>query len=600
MDGIRWLHLSDLHCGQRGEKTRWPTARESFLSDLRAQCRQHGAPDLIVVTGDLAFSGHKREYEKLRLILDEIDAATGTRPLWITVPGNHDLRWPEPGDATQKGLRDYDQDAALRRAVHSTSDTQRFLRKLFADYERFFKDRILADWQARKSELSLTFSLGTLPGSFVLRVEKAGLSLGVVGLNSAYLQLSGDDYEGKLCVEPEQLPGDLPRFVDSCDASILILHHPPSWLSKRSRKLLEQDIAPPGRFVACLFGHMHGHRSETTIGSSGEPRRYLQGSSLFGLEHSGERSEERVSGYSFYQLGRTGAQEGRLDRHVRTAQFLDDGKLLMVADPATGEHGTSYSIKLPARVPHAPVSSPHGHSTTHHAPLDNPFAHSGRITDPRLFVGRRELLRRIFDDLRQGMSRALVGPMQIGKSSLLSMVCALAPERLPQVVPVYLNLQLIDSDGDFFDALCHKLGFAPSRGYKLERQLTGRRVVLCLDEVEKLRSDRFPIEVREQLRGLADGADAPLTLLLASRVSLAELFPDAHAQTSPLYNICPPLPVPPFSVAECRELIASRLHGTGVVFSEAEVTALYENSQGHPATLVALAAALFADRRGRA
>ncbi|HND10089.1 MAG TPA: metallophosphoesterase [Pseudomonadota bacterium] len=598
MDGIRWLHLSDLHCGQRGEKTRWPTARESFLRDLRTQCEAQGAPDLIVVTGDLAFSGQKREYEKLRPILDEIDAATGTKPLWITIPGNHDLHWPAEGDATAKGLRQYDEDPALRRAVHSGSDTQRYLRKLFSDYERFFKDRILSDWQARQSELSLTYSLGQLPGSFLLRVQKNGIRFGLVGLNSAYLQLGGDDLEGKLCVEPEQLKDDLPRFVDGCDAAILLLHHPPSWLSKRSRKLFEQDIYPPGRFVACLFGHMHGHKSETVIGSSGEPRRYLQGSSLFGLESFGQKHEERVSGYSIYELRRTRPQEGILLRKVRTAQFLDDGALRMTADPATGHAGTEYPIKLShgeAAIPsEAQHSQPLPQSTN-----SNPFVHSGRITDPRLFVGRTELLRRIFDDLRQGMSRALVGPAQIGKSSLLSMVCALAPLQLPQVTPVYLNLQLIDSDGDFFAALCHKLGFAESRGYKLERQLAGRRVVLCLDEIEKLRSDRFPIEVREQLRGLADGADAPLTLLLASRVSLAELFPDAHAQTSPLYNICPPLSVPPFSVSECRELLAKRLQGTGVQFSETELSLLCDKSQGHPATLVADAAALFAKYRGQ-
>jgi hypothetical protein len=181
------------------------------------------------------------------------------------------------------------------------------------------------------------------------------------------------------------------------------------------------------------------------------------------------------------------------------------------------------------------------------------------------------------------------------------MVCALGPERLrfePSAF-VYLNLQIIDDDGDFFDALCHKLGIAPCRGYKLERQLSQRRVVLCLDEVEKLQSERFPVAVREQLRGLADGADAPLTLLLASRVPLDKLFPDAPDRTSPLYNVVPPLTVPPFSDAECRELLSTRLRGSGVTFVDAEIAQLIEQSHGHPATLVAAAATLFDQHRGR-
>ncbi len=596
MDGLRWLHLSDLHCGQRGEKTRWPTARGPFLDDLREQCQTYGAPDLILLTGDLAFSGQRSDYEKLGRICDDIGAATGASPLWITVPGNHDLRWPEPGDATAKGLRSYDDDAELRRAVFANgSDTQRYLRKLFADYERYFQKQVVPDWQARKGELLLAFELGTLPGNFVLCVEKNGIKLGIVGLNSAYLQLGPGDYEGKLCVEPEQLPHNLPARLEGCDAALLMLHHPPSWLTKRSRKLLEQDIYPPGRFVACLFGHMHGHRSETVTGSSGEPRRYMQGSSLFGLEHYGHSHEERVTGYSLYQLRRKSESEGLLDRRVRTAQFLDDGALQFIDDPATGTAGKSFVVKLSRRVPPMPQPPRPAPATT----SGNPFVHSGRVTDPRLFIGRRELLHQIFDDLRRGVSHALVGPAQIGKSSLLSMVCALASERLPQHTTVYLNLQLVLDDGDFFDALCHKLGIPSSRGYRLERQLSGRNVVLCLDEVEKLRSDRFPVEVREQLRGLADGTDAPLTLLLASRFPLAELFPDAHAQTSPLYNICPPISVPPFSVAESRELIDQRLQGSGVNFTATEIDALYEKSQGHPATLVALAAALFDQHRGK-
>ncbi len=595
MDGLRWLHLSDLHCGQRGEKTRWPTARGPFLDDLRAQCQKYGAPDLVLVTGDLAFSGQRADYDKLRKIQQDIDAATGTNPLWIPVPGNHDLRWPEVGDATAKGLRSYDDDAELRRAVLSSgTDSQRYVRKLFADYERYFHKHVLPEWQARRTELLLTFQLGSLPGSFGLCVEKNGLRLGVVGLNSAYLQLAAGDYEGKLCVEPEQLPADLPALLEGCDAALLMLHHPPSWLTKRSRKLLEQDIYPPGRFVACLFGHMHGHRSETVTGSSGEPRRYLQGSSLFGLEHYGQSHEERVTGYSLYHLRRQSDGEGRLDRQVRTAQFLDDGALQLVDDPATGAAGRSFVVKLARPLPKPPqVPRP-----AQQPPTGNPFVHSGRVTDPRLFVGRRELLRQIFADLRRGVSHALVGPTQIGKSSLLSMVCALSSEQLPQHTPVYLNLQLVLDDGDFFDALCHKLGIPSSRGYRLERQLSGRSVVLCLDEVERLRSDRFPIEVREQLRGLADGTDAPLTLLLASRFPLAELFPDAHAQTSPLYNICPPLAVPPFSVTECHELVTQRLQGTGVTFTATEIETLYSQSQGHPATLVTLAAALFDEHRG--
>lgn len=600
MDSLRWLHLSDLHCGQRGEKTRWPTAREPFLQDLAQLTARVGPPDVILVTGDLAFSGQRRQYEQFKERMDAISALFAQPPLWVTVPGNHDLRRPTPGDVMARGLRSYPDDAELRRAVHSpTTATARQLRKLFADYDRFFKDYILSVWKSQ----GLSHRLGSLPGDFALVVQKSGLSLGLVGCNSAYLQLGDDDYERRLSLEPEQVPVDLPQFVDTSDASLLLLHHPPSWLSSRSLKLFEQDIYPPGRFLACLFGHMHGHRATTELGASQLPRRYLQGSSLFGLEHYGQTGEERVSGYSFYQLARVSATEGTLSRFARTAVFLDDGALRFVDDLRTGPAGQTLTVALRKQPVASSVAAakPTSHAADGVAPA-NPFVTSGRLTDPSQFVGRRELLRQLFDSLRHGGNRALVGPAQIGKSSLLSMVCALGPTQLalPPSSFVYLNLQIIDDDGDFFDALCHKLGIPPCRGYKLERQLSQRKVVLCLDEIEKLRSDRFPVEVREQLRGLSDGSDSPLTLLIASRMPLDRLFPDAPERTSPLYNIVSQVNVPPFRDEECRELLTLRLRGTDVTFTEAEVSALIARSLGHPATLVAEARALFEQHRGRA
>lgn len=598
MDSLRWLHLSDLHCGQRGEKSRWPTAREPFLRDLTELASRFGPPDVIVVTGDLAFSGQRREYEQFKARMDAISALYPQPPLWVTVPGNHDLRRPMSGDATARGLRSYHEDGDLRRAVHhSSSETARQLRKLFAEYERFFKEHILSVWKSQ----GLAHRIGNLPGDFALTVQKSGLRIGLVGCNSAYLQLGDEDYERRLSVEPEQIPVDLPQFVDSSDAALLLLHHPPSWLSSRSLKLFEQDIYPPGRFLACLFGHMHGHRATTELGASQLPRRYLQGSSLFGLEHYGQNSEERVIGYSFYQLQRVSATEGTLTRVTRTAVFLDDGALAFVDDPRSGSVGQRTNvalrqIQLVRSIAVTPTPSVAASA------LSNPFVTSGRLTDPSQFVGRKELLRQIFEALGRGGNRALVGPAQIGKSSLLSMVCALGPKQLGLVPEsfVYLNLQLIDDDGDFFDALCHKLGIPSCRGYKLERQLSQRKVVLCLDEIEKLRSDRFPIDVREQLRGLADGADSPLTLLVASRMPLDRLFPDAPERTSPLYNVVAQLSVPPFGDEECRELLSRRLSHSGVTFSEAEIAMLVARSLGHPATLVAEAAALFEQRRGKA
>lgn len=146
--------------------------------------------------------------------------------------------------------------------------------------------------------------------------------------------------------------------------------------------------------------------------------------------------------------------------------------------------------------------------------LINPFGKVGRITNPADFFGREELLRQIFEELDKGSNRSIVGESQVGKSSLLSMVCILGPDRL-KLSPsafVYLDMQGIHDENDFFEALCDALGIPTCRGFRLVRALRSKRYIVCLDEVEKMTKDRFTGDEREELRGLADGADAPLKL----------------------------------------------------------------------------------------
>ncbi len=225
----------------------------------------------------------------------------------------------------------------------------------------------------------------------------------------------------------------------------------------------------------------------------------------------------------------------------------------------------------------------------------NPFGDTGRITDPGRFFDRKELLRQIFEELGKGSNLSLVGESQIGKSSILSMICVWGPERLslPSETFAYLSLEWVKNESEFYDALCDALRIEPCRGYSLTRALSGMRYVLCLDEIEKMTWKGFTQDLRSHLRGLADGAEAPLRLVIASRTPLARLFPDSPELDSPLAGICLPLDVGPFPPDVARAFLAHRLHGTGVTFAESEIAALLRETGGHPARLQRAAADLY-------
>jgi len=223
--------------------------------------------------------------------------------------------------------------------------------------------------------------------------------------------------------------------------------------------------------------------------------------------------------------------------------------------------------------------------------LPNPFVpQNGRVEQPQQFFGRQREIQRIFEVLNSGSSVALIGKKGIGKSSLLSAICQQAQSRLqsPRQV-VFLDLNVIDDEDDFYSALCHELSIPKtSRGYMLARNLRNCRVLLATDNVGNMVSKKFSRQVFEQLRGLAEGTDASLRLILAAPESLDRLFNDSDDQskTSPLAGICQEENINPWDENTACAFIASRLVMTSVNFTEKEISRIVQESGGHPQRLM--------------
>lgn len=126
----------------------------------------------------------------------------------------------------------------------------------------------------------------------------------MVGLNSAFLQLTGDDYEGSLDLSVHQLlavtEGAPSEWCLQHDINLLVTHHPTSWLKDLAH--FEEQIYHPGRFTAHLFGHLHD-ADDVTVSRGGSGRKSVQGASLFGLEYLDNPEKTlRVHGYSIGQV----------------------------------------------------------------------------------------------------------------------------------------------------------------------------------------------------------------------------------------------------------------------------------------------------------
>jgi 3',5'-cyclic AMP phosphodiesterase CpdA len=343
MPSITWLHITDLHFNTdptapiAAQRWLWPDVREEFFKDLRSVYRHTGAWDLVFFTGDLAQSGTVEDYRALDEALARLWAEFrlyGSDPVLLPIPGNHDVKWPDPNSGTVRALQHWATDEGLRNFfwANDRNEYRRLIRNVFAAY---------TEWWGRRRALpnAIPTRPGLLPGDYSASYEKDGLKLGIVGLNSAFLQLGKGVREGELLdLDPRQLhevcEHDPVDWTKKHDINLLMTHHPRQWLNPEAQRQFVQELARGDRFLVHLFGHMHEPIIQITQWGGGAVRRELQGASLFGLDTwetpEGTR-KKRIHGYS---AGRFEVEDGQGTIRIWPRKLIrgGNGEPRMVAD----------------------------------------------------------------------------------------------------------------------------------------------------------------------------------------------------------------------------------------------------------------------------
>ncbi|POF44359.1 hypothetical protein B0D71_06130 [Pseudomonas laurylsulfativorans] len=296
-----WLHLSDLHIGMKSHKWMWQNVKHQVYDDFRYLQSEHGKWDVVIFSGDLTQKGDPEEFALLTKNLQEmweVFGDAGFRPYLFCVPGNHDLVRPNALDPVKLALDNWWETPKLRNAFWS-KDGSSFRSTLSQYFENFEK------WKAQLKDAGIPLleeASGVIPGDVTSIYSSGDLKVGLVGLNSTWLQLDGEDHKGRLHIDPYQLSavtgGDATGWAKGQNLNLLVTHHPLDWLHPESLKIFNQEIDVSGRFGAHLYGHMHaaGAYQQSHLGM--QLKRSIQSASLFGLEHFGSNNEDRKHGYS--------------------------------------------------------------------------------------------------------------------------------------------------------------------------------------------------------------------------------------------------------------------------------------------------------------
>ena len=234
-----------------------------------------------------------------------------------------------------------------------------------------------------------------------------------------------------------------------------------------------------------------------------------------------------------------------------------------------------------------------------HPSSEDPFQPlNGRIDDPSLVFGREGKVNEAMEYLKIGSSVVFIGEHGSGRSSLLTLLLDRVSKDLGWKTP-HLDLQVVENEKTFYIALCDALGIAETRGYLLKRALDGQRILLALDEVERMNCKGFTRNLRDQLRGLSETASSPLKLAMVTSTPLDRLFPDSSGNTSPLAGICQQIRIDPWDIDTARRFLLDRLKSTPVTFTESEMEQLFQASRGLPWQLVNQASRLYRQKLGR-
>lgn len=292
------LHLSDIHFRKMEVSTAQDPnfhLRNEIVRDVVGQCRTLGPPDVIIISGDIAFAGDPEEFSFATSWLRELCQACGASLQSVFVcPGNHDVvraqanknlvqlihrsikASPNPNEEISKQLRDPD----ARRLLYESLDNYNGFAL------QFFCDLLPPDRTRATRDLALN----------------DGSILRLWGLNTA---LVSSEYDREKDLFVDEASFQIPR--NDGVINLVVAHHHLTWL--RQARALEDhlnDVAP-----IQIFGHVHTNRIQRDVD-------YMRLTASAAHPDRAERDWE--PGYNFLELNVEGKDEFRrlnLRAHVR-------------------------------------------------------------------------------------------------------------------------------------------------------------------------------------------------------------------------------------------------------------------------------------------
>ncbi len=261
---IALLHLSDIHISNASDPI---LRRTGKIRSALHEAVPEAAACVIVVSGDVAFSGKQSQYEAANIFFQQLKTELLELPLLksvhiVCVPGNHDCDFDGESDVREFLLTDIQ--ALYKSGIELDGEKAKTLLAVQNNFFHFEADA----GGYKELPIQSRIAWGRV-------IDIGNLRLKFQCFNTAWLSRIKEQ-QSKLFMPSQALepyPGD-------SSFSISVFHHPYNWLDSNNYRQLKQLIEQSSDFV--FTGHEHEGGASSIERFSGEHLQYIEGAALKG------------------------------------------------------------------------------------------------------------------------------------------------------------------------------------------------------------------------------------------------------------------------------------------------------------------------------
>jgi formylglycine-generating enzyme required for sulfatase activity/calcineurin-like phosphoesterase family protein len=249
MSEIKILHLSDIHFRKKKSKNKdhenklfRQDVQQKIITTVSRHLKENSAPGVVAVTGDIAFSGKKPEYDEALEFFTGLKGVLPGETEFFAVPGNHDLdrdevdEYVEPYYVVKNNLAD--------KLLQNPGQIKKKINVKFKAFRKF------------SQQLNSAFYKPKHDYFWVRNFKNKDKPFSFLGLNSAWAAEGDQDRFNIALGLPQVLAALEKSKKDKISNRIVLMHHPPfNWL-----KDMETGKTRVELFKNCqllLHGHVH-------------------------------------------------------------------------------------------------------------------------------------------------------------------------------------------------------------------------------------------------------------------------------------------------------------------------------------------------------